>query len=175
MSPARDVERSESDAKFFRCPVQPEQSLGRLRVGYRRLTATVQDASIEGFTLLIRARDVKRLSLGKTWVLDHDGARFRVHPQWFFNAPDGQIQVGLRRLGDLTAPPPVGRWWPLGKNALATEEASLSTVAFYGFLLVILLALALPGLGDQLGTASLISDAFQSILRTVGGKSGRAF
>lgn len=175
MFPARDVERSDADAKYFRCPVQAEQSLGRLRVGYRHLAATVQDASIEGFTVLIRPRDAKRLSLGKSWVLDHDGARFQVHPQWFFNAPDGHIQVGLRRLGDLTAPPKIGRWWPLGKNALATEEASLSTITFYGFLLVILLALALPGLGDQLGTASRISDAFQSILRMVGGKAGRAF
>lgn len=167
MSPPRESDKVESPASFFRCPVQADQSRGTIRIGRRSIEASVQEASIEGFTVLVEPKYSKRLSVGIPWVLQYNGAKFEIQAQWFFHAPDGQVQIGLRRLRDLTEPEHVRSWWVLSGARRGMEDAGHSTVAFAGFVLVVCVSLALPGIGDKLGTADHINDTFRWILEVV--------
>lgn len=167
MSPPRESDKVESPASFFRCPVQADQSRGTIRIGRRRIEASVQEASIEGFTVLVEPKYAKRLSVGIPWILQYNGAKLEIQAQWFFHAPDGQVQIGLRRLRDLTEPEHVRSWWVLSGARRGMEDAGHSTVAFAGFVLVVCVSLALPGIGDKLGTADHINDTFRWILEVV--------
>lgn len=149
------------DPNFFRCPVQAEQSEALVRDGRRRTRVLVQETSIDGFTILVSPKDSSRLRVGRNWVLEHQGARIEVHPQWMFNSPDGHVQMGLRRLRDLTPPDPI-------KTSLLTrfggrryEDPSYAAAAFGGFVLFLFSLMALPGLGDKLGTSVRIQRAVQ--------------
>lgn len=157
-------EKNEKSADCFRCPVPSDQSRGTIRIGRRKIEASIQDASIEGFTVLIEPKHAKRLAVGVPWKLEYDGALLEIQAQWFFHAPDGRVQVGLRRIRDLTEPERIGTWWPTTDNSRSAEDAGSSTLAFAGFVLVLFVALALPGLGDRLGTAPKIGGAFDWVV-----------
>lgn len=167
MSPARDTEKAEPSSTFFRCPVQSEVSQGLIKIGRRTLPATIQEASIEGFTALVEPKFSNRLSVGTPWILEYNGAKFEIQAQWFFHSPDGRIQIGMRRLRDLTAPEQVGSWWSFFGGKRGVEDAGHSTVVFAGFVLVVFVTLSLPGLGEKLGTAERINDSFQWLIHGI--------
>ena len=152
---------------FFRCPVQSEQSKAIVRVGRRKSHATVQETSIDGFTVLVSPRDASKLKVGRTWVLEYDGTRIEVHPQWLFNAPDGHVQMGLRRLRDLTRPEPIRSSILARFAGKRYEDPSFSAAAFGGFVLFLFSLMALPGLGDRLGTSTRIQDTFVWIIQGI--------
>ena len=151
----------QQDSSFFRCPVQSEQSQAVIRVGRRKTYAVVQETSIDGFTVLVPPKESSKLKVGRTWVLDYEGARIEVHPQWFFNAPDGHVQMGLRRLRDLTPPPPIRTALLARYGGKRYEDPSYSAAAFGGFVLALFSLMALPGLGDSLGTSERIQDTLR--------------
>lgn len=148
---------------FFRCPVSKDQSQALIRIGRRALAASVQETSIDGFTVLVSPKSTSRLKVGRPWVLEYDGARTEVHPQWMFNSPDGHVQVGLRRLRDLTKPPPVRRAFGKARTRIH-NDSNFAAVAFGGFVMGLFLLMAMPGLGDRLGTSQRIQSAFRWIL-----------
>lgn len=164
MNPAQN---SEADAHFFRCPVQSENSQALIRVGRRKSSAVVQETSIDGFTVLVSPRDASRLSVGRAWVLEYEGTKTEVHPQWFFNAPDGHVQMGLRRLRDLTKPAPIRSSLLTRYGGRRYEDPSYAAAVFGGFVLLLFSLMALPGLGDRLGTSDRIQDAFRWVIKGV--------
>jgi len=149
--------QTETSRGFFRCPVPADQSDGTITIGRRKLPAVVHEASIDGFTVVVRPVFADQLQLGRPWKLFHDGATLEVHPQWFFQAPDGNVQIGLRRLRDLTPPPGVparwSNWWPRVSNGGSSSPPLL----FGGLVGIILMTLALPGIGTTLGTSQRIT------------------
>lgn len=159
MNSPQATERPASQS--FRCPVQSDQSQAVIRVGRRRARATLQETSIDGFTVLVAPRDAWKLKVGRPWVLEYEGARIEIHPQWFFNAPDGHVQMGMRRLRDLTRPERIHRSWLTRFGGRRYESPSYSAAAYGGFVLVLFMLLALPGLGDHLGTSDRIQGAFR--------------
>ncbi|SRR6056297_1279773 len=161
---------NESCSEFFRCPVQADRAGAMIRIGRRRQAVTVQETSIDGFTVLVPPSGAKHLKVGKPWVLDYDATRFEVHAQWFFHAPDGHVQVGLRRLRDLTKIDPIKTgWWAGGHDSRGTDSAHTSTLAFAGFVIFLVTAMSMPGLGDRLGTAEPMSDVVKNLFNSIGG------
>lgn len=161
---------ADQDGPFRRFRVAADNATAVLKVGRRKVRAVVQETSIDGFTVLMSPKTASKLKVGRPWLMQYDGAKVEVHPQWFFNAPDGQVQIGLRLLRDLTPPEPIrisllarlgGRRW---------DDPSVSAVAFGGFVLFLFCLMALPGLGDRLGTADRIQDGFYWLL----GEANRA-
>lgn len=149
----------EKKVDYFRCQIPEEASKATIRVGRRKTCAQVQESSIDGFTVLVRDKDAKNLRIGEPWVLEFDGSRLEVTGQWFFNAPGGFIQIGLRRMRDLT-PEPVFHTPFLSRFSSRKMSASATSAAgFGGFVIVLFLALSLPGLGEQLGTSGRIQGA----------------
>lgn len=161
-SPNANAE-SNDHFSFFRCPVSRDRSQASIRIGRRALAVSVQETSIDGFTVLVSPKLTSRLKVGRPWVLEYDGSRTEVHPQWMFNSPDGYVQVGLRRLRDLTKPPPVGRSIAKARTRIH-NDSNFTAVAFGGFVMALFLLMAMPGLGDRLGTSQRIQSAFRWIL-----------
>jgi len=155
------------DANFHRFRIQDDQARAKLRCGWRTCMAQLQETSIDGFTVLVDRRKVARLTPGKNWVLEHDGAKIEVHAQWYFDSPSGQVQIALRRLRDLTEPDPIRSSLLGSLFGRRYEDPNFSAAAFGGFVLFLFCLMALPGLGDQLGTADRIENAFYWILNGI--------
>ena len=89
-----------------------------------------QERSIDGFTVLVPPKAARHLKVGGPWKLTYDGSEIEVHPQWFFNSPEGQVQMGLRQVRDLTKFKPV--YAPIWSRLLPSkrfETSASSTVA----------------------------------------------
>lgn len=161
---ADSASRANSDADdhftFFRCPVSEDRSKGSIRIGRRSLVVTVQETSIDGFTVLVSPKLTSRLKVGRPWVLEYDGSRTEVHPQWMFHSPDGYVQVGLRRLRDLTKPPSINHSLAKARTRIHSDS-NYAALAFGGFVMALFLLMAMPGLGDRLGTSERIQGALR--------------
>ncbi len=156
MTKTTDTPNSES---FFRCPVAEDSAEANLKVGRRRIKVSVQDTSIDGFTVLVPSASAKHLRVGVPWILEYDETRTETLAQWFHHGLQGQTQVGLRRMRDLTPVKYIGSWYtgflPSGSRSSGTD----ATVAYAGFTILLFLSMAMPGLGDYLGTAPRIEAA----------------
>jgi hypothetical protein len=147
------------DPSYYRCPVHEDHAEAVLCSRRRRLKVLVQETSIDGFTVLVKPQDADRLSIGRPWVLEYSGARVEVHGQWFFNSPDGHVQMGLRRLRDLTQPGNSTTSLFSRYKHTSIHDLGFSGVIYAAILLAVFLVLALPGIGDALGTAPKIESA----------------
>ena len=161
------------DSEHFHCLVAEEKRDAVLRGGRRRSKVQVHDTSIDGFTVTVSAKEARKLKVGEPWVLEYDGSRLEVLGQWFFNAPDGRVQLGLRRLRDLTPVPEIRQPFLSRFFAGKMSASATSPAGFGGFVIVLFLAMALPGLGEQLGTADRIQGAVQWLYTGFGSLLGR--
>lgn len=167
MNSSEDDPSHPDQEAFFRCPVPSDCSKARLRIGRRCIDVTVQETSIDGFSILVPPRSAHKLKMGTVWLLEYNGARLETHAQWFYHSPDGQTQVGLRRLRDLTPLPAIGSVLTTVLPAGSRNELTYSGLTYAGFVMVLFLLLALPGLGDRLGTAERIQGAVRWIFQGV--------
>lgn len=154
-----------SDRGFFRCPVQDENSAATILIRGKKIPVKLQEKSIDGFSILVEPRYVRKLRVGSQWVLKSGGEVTEVWAEWMFNAPDGRVQLGLRRLKDLT-PQPKEPWFPRVfsyRRHTSNPELLLAGSVLTGFL-----ALSLPGLGDQLGTAGKIQEGLKILCDVIG-------
>lgn len=151
-----EIKEREEEEVYFRCPIPTDQARAVLVVGRRSVPILVQEASIDAFTVLVAPRHSSKLKVGRPWTLEYDGTRTEIHPQWIFNSPDGQVQLGLRRLRDLTTQPTVRRSILTRVGGKRYEDPNFSAAAYGGFVLFLFSLMALPGLGDRLGTAPRI-------------------
>ncbi len=162
-----DATAETQDQSFFRCRVHAEQSEALIRMGRRRARVTVQETSIDGFTVLVEPGESGKLKVGRAWVLEHEGTLVEIHPEWFFNSPDGHVQMGLRRLRDLTPPAPIRKSLLAHFGGRRCEDPSFSAAIFGGFVLFLFSLLALPGLGDRLGTAPRIQNTVKWVINGI--------
>ena len=167
MTASIESESTAEAPEFFRCPVQSGHGDAEITAGRRKCQAVMQEQSIDGYTVLVKPKDAAKLRVGKPWKLDYDGAILEVHPQWFFNSPDGHVQIALRRLRDLTPAPPIGKSWLVRFGGRRYEDPSLAAIAFGGFVLFLFSLMSLPGLGDRLGTSKRIQNSVRWIVNEV--------
>lgn len=150
------MNQPENVGKFFRCPVQSDCAAATLRVAGKRVPVKLQEQSIDGFTVTVDAATAEKLRFGKPWVLITKDDRVEVHPEWIFHAPNGDIQMALRRMKDLNEiATPSSRWNPFAKRIGSRQcgQGATSEIAFAGVLVFVFAVLSLPGLGDAVGTA----------------------
>ena len=164
---------AEQESGFFRCPIVNGRSEATIRIGLKKANATVQETSIDGYTIVVSPKYSSRLKVGKPWILEHDGTKTEVHPLWFFNTPDGNIQLGLRRLRDLTPPDKDSRSLLIRFGGSRFHDPSFSAVAYGGIVLSLICLLALPGWGEHMGTSDRLQDAFHWIMDGLDSTFGR--
>lgn len=159
--------KTELQPTYFKCPIDADQSLGVIKSGRLSFDVSVQDASIDGFTALTDPDDAERLNVGTPVVFLYKGARLECQLEWLLQSPHGDVKLRLRRLRDLTEPEKIGSWWPSFSSNQSSGDTGQSTLAFAGFAIVLFLAMAMPGLGDKLGTSERISSAIKWIVSGV--------
>jgi hypothetical protein len=157
-------------AGFYRCQVSQEQSQAWLRVEGRRLAVELRESAIDGFTITVAGKHAHKLRLGRTWVLGTRRETNRVHAEWVFHSPGGDVQVGLRRMEEiLQNNEPRGgvlahlNWQPLVNHANSAE------LGLAGLLLSLFALLSMPGIGDALGTAPIIYEVATKVIHALGG------
>jgi hypothetical protein len=158
---------------FYRCRVAAELAAGKLRVGWHRLDVLVDEKSIDGYTIRIKPQDLAKIKFQrKAWVLEHFEERSEVHPEWFLNHSGESIQMGLRRLADVT-PLPHAELSPLrcifSVRALLRRVLGTPELLLGGAALILLMLLTLPGFGDQLGTAPRIRNGSILLMKLADG------
>ncbi|QDT11387.1 hypothetical protein [Planctomycetes bacterium K23_9] len=152
--------------KYYRCPIDADQSAAKLKIGRSTVRASVLEKSIDGYSLLIKKRYAKRLRLGSQFRMNYDGTSMQVQVRRISDAEKGYRNIGLALTKDLTKPPQLkSSWWPSLRPSQKTSEGT-AQIAFAGFVLLLFCAMAMPGLGDRLGTSDRIQDAFRWAINT---------
>lgn len=166
-----NTDAQESD--YFRCPITNGRTDATIRIGRKKVKASVQETSIDGFTITVPKKYSGKLKVGKTWVLEHEGAKTEVHPLWFFNMPDGNIQMGLRRLKDITPPENDRNSLLIRFGGSKFHDPNFSAAFYGGIVLSLICLLALPGWGDHMGTSNRIHDVFHWVMDGLDNTFGR--
>ncbi len=157
------------DRSFFRCPVASERSEANLKVGGRKIEATVLEASIVGYTIAVDAQHHSRLRRDKSeWVISYDETKAIVKAESVSEPKDGKVRIGLRQIQDLTKPERIkGAFW---SRFLPSQDptGSNGVVVYGGFMLFLFATMALPGLGDKLGTSTRIQNTVRWVVDNAG-------
>ena len=96
-----------------------------------------------------------------------------MHPLWFYNTPDGDLQLGLRRLRDVTPPADEPHSLLVRFGGSRFRDPNVSAAVYGGFVLALFLDGALPGWGDHMGTSDRIHDAFHWVVDGLDDTFGR--
>lgn len=158
---------SDINRAAFRCTVVPEQSAARLRLGWRTYAVRVVDTSREAFTLDVDRSIYSRLEEGRRGTLTYQDETWEVMCRAVFRHVDDQYHVSMARLRDCTrVRGPQPSFWSL----LPRSNAESSPALPLALLLSLLFAcVALPGMGDSLGTAPKIRKVVQDVWRRATG------
>lgn len=147
----------------FRCSVVPENSAARLTMGWRNYKVRVIDTSREAFTLEVDAKTYGRIKEGTKAVLEYNQEHWEVQCTALFQMLNGQLNVSMARVKDCSrvrGPRPT--FWSLLPVANATADPVLPLALLLSLLFA---CVALPGMGDSIGTAPKIRKAVQDVWR----------
>ncbi len=86
--------------------IKPPQAI--LVIAGKTLEVAVPEQTQYGFTAIGNVKVAEGLRLGARWVLKYEGKRFEVYPQWIHCAADGRVQIGLRRMQELSPESEIG-------------------------------------------------------------------
>ena len=147
----------------FRCAIAPENSAGTLIVRGKKFPVRVLDTSRSGFTIQVSDKIVSKLKSGKVYRLLFNGEDWEVAKESHY-AADGSINVGLQRLREVTKIKIPSSWFTFFKKSPTDSDPTLVVYLMIAFLIA---CIALPGLGDNLGTAPRLRDGIQMVVNAV--------
>lgn len=159
---------TEQEQPYFRCPIPAESQAAKLRVSGKKYRVRVEESSIDGFTVSLPESLLRKIKLGTTVVLHYDGMVLEMFVHAYANGEIATQQVVLHRLRDLTPKPRIGTWVPAFLRRRMHSEATHTELMYVGFVMVLFLLVALPGVGDQLGTADRIQNGLQNLVKGIG-------
>ncbi|OYP34419.1 hypothetical protein [Rhodopirellula sp. MGV] len=145
--------------KIYRCKVVGNAA-ATLFVGPRSLKVFVRETCGGGFTLGLDPKQVKKIKLGTRYELHYDDRRLLITPQVFVPSVEGEPRLQVVTVHEYE---PKKRWafrLPFTKGQQVKKHETIGSAAAYGgFVLVLFCVMALPGVGDKLGTAPRIEAA----------------
>lgn len=144
----------------FRCAVVGKTQ-ATLRVGGRNRKVSVRETSGNGFTVGLDAKTAKRIQCGKRYELCYDDRRLAVMAEAFVETVDGEARL---RVGTMHEYEPRERWafrlpFTSGRRISSHDTAVNHGAAYGGFVLILFCLMAMPGIGEKLGTAPRIHQA----------------
>lgn len=155
---------------FYRCQIAGEHSKATLVSGGVRIPVVLRESAIDGFTVMIAPKYIRRLQLGRQWVLKTRAEKNRVHPEWVFHNMGQDLQLGLRRVSEIvTSDEPRGGIMTYFGRSNLLERSNHAELAFFGLLLGLFVMLSSPGIGGKLGTAPLIHDVATAVVHSLAG------
>ncbi len=152
----------------YRCTVVPECSEGQLKAGWYSFPVRVIDTSREAFTLEVKPQAFRRLKEGARATLDFNDEMWEVECTAVFQLANGQYSVSMARVKDLTK---IRGPRASLSSMLPVPNPTADPVLPLALLVAFLFAcVALPGMGDRLGTAPKIRSAIQGAWRSTLGR-----
>lgn len=154
----------EASKSAFRCAVVPENSAGLLTIGWSRHNIRVIDTSREAFTLDVKPQTFRRLKEGSRATLLFNDELWEVECTAVFQVMNGQFSVTMARVRDLTRiRNPHATLMSILPMPNPTADPVLPLALLVSFLFA---CVALPGMGDRLGTAPKIRAVVQDVWRS---------
>ncbi|MCA9130135.1 MAG: hypothetical protein KDB22_23770 [Planctomycetales bacterium] len=154
-----------NERKAFRCSIAPEFSTARLRIRNRYYDVKVLDTSRDGFTIRLPCKAAGRLrsnSLVELWFRKEHW-QLRVRSQYRSN--DDFTNIGFERVRELTKVKIPSSW---GYSLIPRFSTNTDpALVMYFMLAIIFVSLALPGVGENLGTAKYIRSGVHSLVQTI--------
>ncbi len=158
----------ESETKTYRCKIV-ENTKATLRIGHAMLNISVRETSGGGFTIGVSPQTAKRIKVGKRVELHYDDRKMLVLIESACPDVDGESRFQVRTVKEFE---PKERWafrlpFMRGKKIKTHDSVISSGAAYGGFVLVLFCVMALPGVGDQLGTSQRIESAVKLLQKNV--------
>lgn len=156
-------------SKPYRCIILPEDSVCRIRIGRKEFVGELIDLSRDDFRLRVppsvdrllqKARHIELRYHGERWLVKYDNSDL---PEATADGSNSVVQ--LRRVDELTRVKMPSPWATLGSLKMSRETDPRFVLAV--MVAFIAACLALPGIGDHLGTAPRIKDGIHSVIRSV--------
>ena len=152
--------RQHADRTAFRCAVAPENAAAKLKIGFSKYDVAVLDTSRSGFSVKMPTKIAKKIREGDQCVLLYNDEVWEVQKEAQFASGKKSVNVGFSKVSDLTKiETPKGSIVASNKGFSAADPSFL----MYLMLAFIFVCLAMPGLGDNLGTAPKIRFGIQTI------------
>ncbi|WP_182867786.1 hypothetical protein [Stieleria mannarensis] len=160
---------TEGQAKTYRCKVVGD-STAKLLVGRKFQKVFVRETSGGGFTLGLSTKVAKKIKSGKSYDLRYDDRRMQVIAETFVETVQGEARL---QVGTIHEYEPKERWafrlpFSKGSRIIGHDSGIDSGAAYGGFVLVLFCVMALPGVGDRLGTAPRIESALAMMSKNIG-------
>lgn len=149
-----------AEDRAFRCSIAPEFSAARIKIGRRRYDANVLDTSRDGYTLRLPHKIADKLSCGAKAELWFRNEHWQIQRKSHYRDCDQFDHVGFQRITELTRIREPKSHGALLPKVSANADPGL---LLYLTLIFIFACFALPGLGDNIGTAPIIRDSVKSV------------
>ncbi|MBX3420249.1 MAG: hypothetical protein KF752_01705 [Pirellulaceae bacterium] len=146
----------------FRCQVAPENASAIIKMGRRQMACQVVDVSREDFHVQLTRRKINSLSRAKRLEVHYNSERWQVEFSGLANMRGDSAY--LTRVKELTQETKPSAWMTL----LRPQANSYADPRFTACVILAIIAacLALPGLGDGLGTAPKVKKGVHSVVNS---------
>lgn len=144
----------------YRCLIGPEQCRAVLKLGGCSVECQVIDLSREDFQVRVPKAKLKKIQRAKNVEIIYRDERWTVRPQ--SGTPNGSDTIYLQRIEELTKTKLPSAWASLFSSNMNSQTDPRFLMAL--MLAFILACLALPGLGDHLGTAPRLKNGIHSVI-----------
>lgn len=159
----RRVTVRQDPSKPYRCQLPPEDCTCRLRVGRKDIVGELVDLSREDFRVRISKKYAASMRRAKRIELRYHGERWLVKVDRDESNESENVFM-LQRVDELTPVRMPSPWATLKTLNMSRETDPRFVLAL--MVAFIAACIALPGIGDQLGTAPRIKNGLQSVIRS---------
>lgn len=153
----------QDSSKPYRCQLPPEDCTCRLRVGRKDVVGELIDLSREDFRVRIAKKHAAAMRRAKRVELRYHGERWLVKVDKD-ESNEAENVFMLQRIDELTPVHLPSPWATLKTLNMSRETDPRFVLAL--MVAFIAACIALPGIGDQLGTAPRIKNGLQSVIRS---------
>ena len=154
-------------AKAYSFELQANQSVGVLRIGWKRFNVSVTQYSWSGYTIVVWPAVARRLTAGRNGILEFQGSSYKVSCSNSQSLEDGTVAVHLEL--DATESTPVRN--SKKKRGAAASSISLNqrdpVLGTASWICLLMLLMILPGWGEGWGTSAYLSEGFRSVFVSV--------
>ena len=154
--------RDQNERQEYRCCIASENSAAKLKIGACSYDVSVLNTSRTGFCLRVSNDIAKKLRGKRRPLLLYAGETWEVELKSRYSDETKFTNLGVSRVRDLTKfKQPTG--WTLG---LFSNPSSQADPTFLAFLILAFLfaVIALPGIGDSLGTAPKVREVIKMVI-----------
>lgn len=156
------MSRDPNQRQEYRCCIASENSAAKLKIGTSTNDVSVLNTSRTGFCLRVRNDIAKKLRGKRRPILLYNGEIWEVELKSRYSDESKFTNLGVSRVRDLTQfSEPTS--WSFGFFSNPTSQADPTFLAFL-ILAFLVAVIALPGIGDSLGTAPKVRAVIKSVI-----------